>query len=72
MKSILVQLDDATYEALKRVAPSAQRRQSRFIREAVRKAVRDAEYRAIREAYAAQPDVTADADDWSSAEEYAP
>ena len=70
MKSILVQLDDATYRALNQVAPAAKRRQSEFIREAIRKAVREAEYAAIRAAYAARPDSESEADDWSSAEEY--
>lgn len=70
MKSILVQLDDSTYRALRQVAPAAQRRQSQFIRAAIRKAVREAEYARIRKGYQAQPDSEAGADDWSTAEEY--
>ena len=70
MKSLLVQLDDSTYQALNQIAPAAKRRQSQFIRQAIRKAVRAAEYSAIRAAYLAQPDSEAEADDWSSPEEY--
>ncbi len=36
------------------------------------KAARDAEYRAMREAYRQSPDSPADADDWSTAEEFNP
>lgn len=70
MKSILVQLDESTYRALNQVAPAAKRRQSQFIREAIRKAVREAEYARVRMAYEARPDSESEADDWSSAEEY--
>ncbi len=70
MKSLLVQLDDSTYQALNQIAPAAKRRQSQFIRQAIRKAVRAAEYAAIRAAYLARPDSEAEADDWSSPEEY--
>jgi predicted transcriptional regulator len=72
MRSILVQIDEPTYRALSKIAPAAKRRRSRFIREAVRKALLDAEYERIRQAYLAQPDSADDADDWSSAEEYKP
>ncbi len=70
MKSVLVQLDEATYRALRQIAPAAKRRQSQFIREAIRKALREAEYARIRQAYRAQPDSESEADDWSSPEEY--
>jgi len=72
MRSILVQLDEPTYRALSQVLPAAKRRRSHFIREAIRKAIREAEYRRIRQAYLAQPDSEEEADDWSSAEEYKP
>jgi len=72
MRSILVQIDEPTYRALSKIAPAAKRRRSRFIREAVRKAILDAEEERIRQAYLAQPDSAEDADDWSSAEEYKP
>lgn len=70
MKSFLVLLDDGTYRALNDVAPAARRRRSQFIRQAIRQAIREAEYAAIRAAYQARPDSEADADDWSSPEEY--
>jgi len=44
----------------------------RFIREAIRKAIREAEYERVRRAYLTQPDSEAEADDWSSAEKYTP
>ena len=72
MKSILVQLDEPTYQALNRIAPASKRRRSGFVREAIRKAIRQAEYERIRLAYLAQPDSEADASDWSTPEEYKP
>ena len=72
MKALLVQLDDSTYQGLARVAPAASRRRSQFVREAIRRAVREAEYARIREAYLAKPDSESEADDWSTAEEYKP
>ncbi|MBI5083137.1 MAG: hypothetical protein HZB13_00860 [Acidobacteria bacterium] len=72
MKQILVQLDDQTLQALDAVAPSASRKRSEFIRQAVRKAIREAEYAAMREAYAKQPDSSSPPDDWSTAEAFRP
>ena len=72
MKPLLVQLDEPTYRALNRIAPPAKRRRSQFIREAIRKAVRQAEYERIRLAYLSQPDSEADASDWTTPEEYKP
>jgi hypothetical protein len=40
--------------------------------QAIRKAVRRAEYQAMREAYLKHPDSEPDADDWSTAEAYEP
>jgi metal-responsive CopG/Arc/MetJ family transcriptional regulator len=70
MKSVLVQLDDATSRALSRTVPPGSRRRAEFIREAIRKALREAELERIRLAYQAQPDAESEADDWSGAEEY--
>lgn len=70
MKSVLIQLDEPTYRALNRVAPAARRQRSQFMREAIRKAIREAEYARIRAAYQAKPDSEREADDWSSPEEY--
>ena len=69
MRSILIQLDDATFEALKRIAPVTERRRTEFIRQAVREAIRRHEYDRMREAYLAMPDSAA-ADDWQNAEEF--
>ncbi|HUE02790.1 MAG TPA: CopG family transcriptional regulator [Bryobacteraceae bacterium] len=72
MKPLLIQLDDSTLKALNRIAAPGKRQRSEFVRQAIRKAVRQAEYRAMREAYRKQPDAILDADDWSTAEEYKP
>jgi len=70
MKSILIEVDEATYNALNQIAPAAKRLRAQFIRDALRKAIRHAEYELIRKAYLAQPDSESEADDWSTAEEY--
>ena len=72
MKALLIQLDEQTLTALNRVAAPGKRMRSEFVRQAIRKAIRQAEYHAIREAYRKQPDSIPDADDWSTAEEYKP
>ncbi len=72
MKPLLIQLDDPTFRALNRIAPAAKRRRSEFVREAIRRAVREAEYARMRAAYERQPDSELEADDWSAAEEYRP
>jgi len=64
--------DEPTYRAVNRLASPRKRRRSQFIREAIRRAIREAEYAAMRAAYQAQPDSEAEADDWSTAEEYNP
>jgi predicted transcriptional regulator len=70
MKSLLIQLDDPTYSALERIAPSAQRKRAQFIRAAIRRAIRETEEEHTRLAYLAHPDSAADADDWATAEEW--
>jgi metal-responsive CopG/Arc/MetJ family transcriptional regulator len=72
MKQLLIQLDESTLAALNRIAAPDKRKRSEFIRQAIRKAVRQAEYRAMREAYRQQPDSATDADDWSTPEEFQP
>ncbi len=72
MKSILVQLDEPTLQALNRIAPARDRRRSEFIREAIRRAVRASEYAAMRKAYRAQPEPGQDADDWANAGPFRP
>ena len=68
MKSLLIQLDDATFKALERMARVKQRKRAEFIRDVLKAAVRD-HSAGLREAYRRQPDSAADADDWSSCEE---
>jgi metal-responsive CopG/Arc/MetJ family transcriptional regulator len=68
MKSLLVQLDEPTYVALNRIA--AKRQRAEFVRTAIRKAIRETEEERTRRAYLEQPDSEAEADDWSSAEEW--
>ncbi len=72
MPSILIQLDDSTLKSLDKIAPAAKRQRAEFIRQAVKDAIRKREYEQIREAYLKRPDSAADADDWSSAEEWKP
>ena len=70
MPSILIHLDDATLRALNQIAPAAKRQRTEFIRGAVKDAIRKKTYASIREGYRKQPDSAAEADDWSSAEEF--
>ena len=72
MKALLIQLDEPTLTALNRVAAPGKRQRSEFVRQAIRKAIRQAEYRAMSEAYRKQPDSALDAADWSTAEAYKP
>ena len=72
MPALLVNLDDSTYRALNQIAPAAKRRRAEFIRTAIKKAIREAEFDRIRRAYELQPDSAAEADDWSTCEEYKP
>ncbi len=70
MKPLLIHVDESTFRALNKVAPAAKRRRSEFVREAIRRALRDAEYARMRAAYENQPDSESEADDWSNPEEY--
>ena len=72
MKPLLIQLDQQTLADLNRVASPEKRKRSEFIRQAIRKAIRQAEFREMREAYRRQPDAATDADDWSTSEDYKP
>jgi len=63
---------EQTLTGLNPVAAPGKRQRSEFARQAIRKAIREAEYDAMREAYRKQPDSTLDADDWSTAEAYKP
>jgi len=70
MPSVLIHLDDATAKALERIAPARKRQRADFIRAAVKAAIRNHEYARMREAYRRQPDSAAEADNWSSPEEF--
>jgi len=72
MKPLLIQLDEQTLAALNRIAGLGKRHGSEFVRQAIRTAIREADYRAMREAYRKQPDSMLDGDEWSTAEAYAP
>jgi metal-responsive CopG/Arc/MetJ family transcriptional regulator len=56
MKPLLIQFDEQTLNALNRVAAPGKRQRSEFVRQAIRQAIRRAEYSAMREAYRKQPD----------------
>jgi predicted transcriptional regulator len=66
MKRLSIQLDEQTLQALNRVAAPGKRMRSEFVRQAIRKAVREAQYKAIREGYRKQPDSHLNGDDWST------
>ena len=70
MPSMLIRLDETTQRALKRVAKKGER--AEFIRGAITRAIREEEEARTRRAYELQPDSEAEADDWSSCEEYKP
>jgi metal-responsive CopG/Arc/MetJ family transcriptional regulator len=72
MKPFRIQLDEQTLAALNLVAPRGKRQRSEFVRQAIRRAIRQAEYRAMREAYRKQPDSSLDVDNWSTTEKYTP
>jgi predicted transcriptional regulator len=58
MKSLLVEIDDELADRLERIAPARSRRWPEFVREAILKAVWEAEERVTAEAYARHPDST--------------
>jgi metal-responsive CopG/Arc/MetJ family transcriptional regulator len=68
MKSILIQIEEPTLDALNRVAPASKRQRAAFVRAAIQKAIMEAEEERTRLAYMKQPDSGAEADDWSNAE----
>ena len=70
MKPFLIQLDERTLVALNRVAAPERRKRSEFVRQAIRRAVRQAEYRAMRDSYRQRPDSAQSVDDWSTPEEF--
>ena len=69
MPSIQVQLDDATYRRLSEIADG---KRTEFVEAAVKDAIRRHESARMRAAYREQPDSEAEADDWSTCEEFKP
>jgi hypothetical protein len=72
MKQILVRLDERTSQLLERYVPARGRKRSKFIREAVVRAIMDIAEVATRRAYEKQPDDGArwfDPENWAPAEE---
>jgi metal-responsive CopG/Arc/MetJ family transcriptional regulator len=69
MPSILIEFDEASLRALDCVVPVAKRGRAEFIRQAVKEAIRKQEFAKICEGYLQQPD-TAEADGWSTVEEF--
>jgi metal-responsive CopG/Arc/MetJ family transcriptional regulator len=72
MQKVLVQFEDATLEAIDRIAPAAKRKRAEFIRSAVKDAIFRYEQERMRDAYRAQPDSAQDADPWELPEEWKP
>lgn len=72
MKPLSIQLDEQTLARLNRVAAPGKRKRSEFVRQAIRNAICQVEYVAMREAYRKKPDSINEADDWSTAELYKP
>jgi metal-responsive CopG/Arc/MetJ family transcriptional regulator len=70
MKPLMIHLDEQTLAALNRVGGPDESKRSNFVRQAIRRAVRQEEYRAMRDAYRKQPHLAHVADDWSTAEEF--
>lgn len=64
MPQVLVQFEEATLEAIDRIAPAAKRRRAEFIRKAVKDAIFRHEQEKMRRAYQSQPDSAGDADTW--------
>ena len=64
MPKVLVQFEDATLEAIDRIAPAAKRKRAEFIRSAVKDAIFRYEQERMREAYRLQPDSVQRADPW--------
>ena len=64
MPQVLVHFDEATLQAIDRVAPAAKRKRADFIRRTVKDALFLRETERMREAYRVQSDVTESAEVW--------
>jgi hypothetical protein len=70
MPQILVSFDEATLNAIDRLAPSSERQPADFIQRAVKDAIFKAETERLREGYRLQPDRAEDLAPWELPEEW--
>ena len=70
MPQVLVHFDEATLQAIDRIAPAAKRQRADFIRRAVKDALFLRETERMREAYRLQPDAVESAEVWELPEEW--
>ena len=70
MPQVLVHFDEATLQAIDRIAPAAKRQRADFIRRAVKDALFLRETGRMREAYRLQPDADESAEVWELPEEW--
>jgi metal-responsive CopG/Arc/MetJ family transcriptional regulator len=70
MPNVLIQFEEATLEAIDRIAPAAKRKRADFIRNAVKEAIFRHDQERMREAYRLQPDSAQDAGEWDQPEEW--
>jgi len=70
MPQVLIHFDEATLQAIDRIAPAAKRKRADFIRRAVKDEIFRLESERMREAYRLQPDSAEDRDTWDLPEEW--
>ncbi len=70
MPQVLVHFDEATLQAIDRIAPAAKRQRADFIRKAVKDALFVRETERMREAYRLQPDLAESSEIWELPEEW--
>jgi hypothetical protein len=70
MPQILVQFDEATIQAMDRIALAAKRQRADFIRTAVKDSIFRLQTERMREAYRVQPDTVDASDTWELPEEW--
>ena len=70
MPQVLIQFEQATLDAIDRIAPAARRQRAEFIRKAVKDALFRYQQAEMRRAYQLQPDSTQGADSWDLPEEW--
>ncbi len=70
MPQVLVHFDEATLQAIDRIAPAAKRQRAGFIRRAVKDTLFLRETERMRDAYRLQPDVAESAEVWELPEKW--